>query len=87
MRNAWTIAAATYGETTRRPVYSITLVAFALLVYCSHFVTAFAFYQEVEWMSLGITAGCVVLFLGGAIVAYDPSRGLMARKQDTGGNG
>lgn len=47
----------------------------------------FGFYQEVEWISLGVTAGCVVLFLGGAIVAYDPSRGLMARKQDTGGNG
>jgi ABC-2 type transport system permease protein len=47
----------------------------------------FAFYREVDWMSLGVTAGCVVLFLGGAIIAYDPSRGLMARKQDTGGNG
>jgi ABC-2 type transport system permease protein len=47
----------------------------------------FAFYREIEWTSLGVTALCVVLFLGGAIVAYDPSRGLMARKQDTGGNG
>jgi ABC-2 type transport system permease protein len=26
------------------------------------------------------------VFLGGAIIAYDPSRGLMNRKQDTGGN-
>ena len=47
----------------------------------------FAVYREVDWLSLGVTAGCAVLFLGGAIIAYDPSRGLMARKQDTGGNG
>ncbi len=47
----------------------------------------FAFYQEVEWISLAVTAGCAALFLGGAVIAYDPSRGLMARKQDTGGNG
>jgi 4-hydroxy-tetrahydrodipicolinate synthase len=33
-----------------------------------------------------VVAGCTVLFLGGAIIAYDPSRGLMNRKQDAGGN-
>ncbi len=46
----------------------------------------FAFYGRIEWFSLGIVAGCTVLFLGGAIIAYDPSRGLMTRKQDGGGN-
>ena len=46
----------------------------------------FAFYGQVEWLSLGVVAGCMVLFLAGAIIAYDPSRGLISRKQDTGGN-
>jgi ABC-2 type transport system permease protein len=46
----------------------------------------FAFYGQIEWFSLAVVAGCTVLFLGGAIIAYDPSRGLMTRKQDTGGN-
>ena len=46
----------------------------------------FAFYGQIEWFSLGMVAGFTALFLAGAIVAYDPSRGLMTRKQDTGGN-
>ncbi len=46
----------------------------------------FAFYGQIDWMSLGIVAGFTTLFLAGAIIAYDPSRGLMTRKQDTGGN-
>ncbi len=46
----------------------------------------FAFYGRIEWFSLAVVACCTVLFLGAAIIAYDPSRGLMARKQDTGGN-
>jgi ABC-2 type transport system permease protein len=46
----------------------------------------FAFYGSIEWTSLGIVVGFTVLFLAGAIIAYDPSRGLMNRKQDTGGN-
>jgi len=47
----------------------------------------FAFYGRVEWMSLGLVVLFTGLFLAGAIIAYDPSRGLMIRKQDTGGNG
>ena len=47
----------------------------------------FAFYGQVEWISLAVVTGCTVLFLAAAIIAYDPSRGLMNRKQDTGGNG
>ena len=46
----------------------------------------FAFYGQMEWTSLGVVAGFTALFLIGAIIAYDPSRGLMNRKQDTGGN-
>ncbi|MDZ5695808.1 MULTISPECIES: ABC transporter permease [Phyllobacteriaceae] len=46
----------------------------------------FAFYQEVEWTSLAVVIGFTAVFLVGAIIAYDPSRGLMNRKQETGGN-
>lgn len=47
----------------------------------------FAFYGQVEWTSLVVVVACTAVFLIGAIIAYDPSRGLMIRKQDTGGNG
>lgn len=47
----------------------------------------FALYGRIEWMSLGIVCGFTVLFLGGAIFAYDPAHGLLGRRRDTGGNG
>jgi ABC-2 type transport system permease protein len=47
----------------------------------------FAFYGQLQWQSLAAVFGFTIVFLGGAIMAYDPSRGLMARKKDTGGNG
>jgi len=47
----------------------------------------FAFYGQIEWLSLGVVVAFTVIFLTGAIIAYDPSRGLMTRKQDGGGNG
>jgi ABC-2 type transport system permease protein len=40
----------------------------------------FALYGEVEWMSLGIVFACTVVFTLGAILAYDPSRGLLVRR-------
>ena len=46
----------------------------------------FAFYGQVDWLSLAVVAAVTALFLAGAIIAYDPQRGLMTRKQDTGGN-
>jgi ABC-2 type transport system permease protein len=45
----------------------------------------FALYGQVEWTSLAVVVSCTAIFLAGAIVAYDPARGLMIRKQ--GGNG
>ena len=47
----------------------------------------FAFYGQTDWVSLAVVAGFTALFLAGAIIAYDPARGLMVRKQDMGGNG
>ena len=35
----------------------------------------FAFYGQIDWLSLAVVAGFTVLFLAGAIIAYDPSRG------------
>jgi ABC-2 type transport system permease protein len=40
----------------------------------------FALYGEVDWLSLAVVAGAAAVFTLGAIVAYDPSRGLIARR-------
>jgi ABC-2 type transport system permease protein len=40
----------------------------------------FAFYMQVNWLSLGVVTGCTVVFLGAAIIAYDPSRGMLVRR-------
>jgi len=47
----------------------------------------FAFYGQIEWTSLVVVVAFTAIFLTAAIIAYDPSRGLMVRKQDGGGNG
>ncbi len=40
----------------------------------------FALYGKMEWTALLVVAGCTLVFLAGAIVAYDPSRGLLTRR-------
>ncbi len=49
-------------------------------------LTRFALYGQIDWRSLVVVLGCILLFLGGAIYAYDPSKGLLSRRQDGGGN-
>jgi len=44
----------------------------------------FALYGQVDLVSLAVVCGCTVLFMVGAILAYDPSRGFLARR---GGGG
>ena len=44
----------------------------------------FALYGQINWISLAVVAGCTVVFMIGAILAYDPSRGL-ARRGPAGG--
>ncbi len=44
----------------------------------------FALYGEVNWTSLAVVLGCTVVFLGGAIYAYNPSKGLIARRGGPG---
>jgi ABC-2 type transport system permease protein len=45
----------------------------------------FSLYGRIDWVSLAIVGGCTLLFLGAAILAYDPSNGLLSRRQDGGG--
>jgi len=44
----------------------------------------FALYGKMNWVSFVVVAGCTALFMIGAILAYDPSRGL-ARRGPAGG--
>lgn len=47
----------------------------------------FAFYGKLELNSLAVVLALALLFMIAAIIAYDPSRGVMSRRQDMGGNG
>ena len=44
----------------------------------------FALYGQVNWIALAVVLGCTVVFLGGAIYAYNPSKGLIARRGGPG---
>jgi hypothetical protein len=48
MRNLRTLASATYGDVTRRPLYYILLFTFAFGIFGSKFLTLFSFYQEIN---------------------------------------
>ncbi|MCP4304213.1 MAG: ABC transporter permease [bacterium] len=50
-------------------------------------LTRFALYGEVNWQSLAVVVGCTLVFLGLAIYAYNPSKGLIARRGGPGGAG
>lgn len=45
----------------------------------------FAFYGQLHMTSLLVVSGCTIVFITGAVIAYDPSRGLMSRKPAAGG--
>jgi ABC-2 type transport system permease protein len=44
----------------------------------------FALYGQINWIALAVVLGCTVVFLGGAIYAYNPSKGLIARRGGPG---
>jgi ABC-2 type transport system permease protein len=44
----------------------------------------FAFYEKISWVSLLVVAGYTTVFLVGAIAAYDPARGFLARRKGPG---
>jgi ABC-2 type transport system permease protein len=46
----------------------------------------FALYGQIEWISLSVVIGFTSAFLAGAILAYDPSQGLLNRRKAPGGS-
>jgi ABC-2 type transport system permease protein len=44
----------------------------------------FAFYAKISWVSLAVVAAYTTVFLVGAILAYDPARGFLARRKGPG---
>ena len=40
----------------------------------------FALYLQVDWLSLVVVLGCTMVFLAGALLAYDPAKGLIGRR-------
>lgn len=44
----------------------------------------FALYAQINWVALAVVGVMTAIFLGGAILAYDPARGLLVRRG--GGN-
>jgi len=54
--------------------------------YCVDLVR-FALYCQVNWTALAVVGGTTAVLLGMAIVAYDPSRGMLARRQGPPGAG
>ncbi len=44
----------------------------------------FALYGQVSWISLSVVVGCGAAFLAGAVIAYDPARGFLARRRNEG---
>jgi ABC-2 type transport system permease protein len=33
-----------------------------------------------RWLAVGAAAGCTAAFLGGAVIAHDPARGMLMRR-------
>jgi ABC-2 type transport system permease protein len=48
-------------------------------------VIRFALYVQVNWTALLVTVGCTITFMSLAIFAYNPSKGLIARRGGPGG--
>ncbi|HEY1360818.1 MAG TPA: ABC transporter permease [Xanthobacteraceae bacterium] len=44
----------------------------------------FALYGQINWLALAVVGGCTALFMVGAILAYDPARGLLGRRGEPG---
>jgi hypothetical protein len=55
-----------------------------LLQQCEPFVRVAPYFQ-INWISLAVVGGCTALFMVGAILAYDPPRGFLARRGEPGG--
>jgi ABC-2 type transport system permease protein len=43
-------------------------------------LTRFALYAKIDWPALAVVCGCTIVFMVAAVVAYDPARGVIARR-------
>ena len=73
MRNIRTLAAATYGDVTRRPLYYILLFTFAFAIFGSKFLTLFSFFQEMNMVrEMGMATitfwGFIVIVISSGLV-------------------
>ncbi|MGI9413493.1 MAG: ABC transporter permease [Hyphomicrobiales bacterium] len=71
------------GETSPL-LYKICL--FNPFTYCVELIR-FALHGEFNGLAAAVVAGCTAVFLGAAIYAYNPSKGLIARRGGPGGSG
>lgn len=44
----------------------------------------FALYGQIAWLSLSVVFVCTLIFLGAAVIGYDPLRGFMSKKGGAG---
>ncbi len=79
MQSLRTLAAATYGEITRRPLYYILLAAFAVAILCSKFLSLFSFYQEMHMVR---EMGIATITFWGFIIAVITSGVVVTRELD-----
>jgi ABC-type transport system involved in multi-copper enzyme maturation permease subunit len=77
MSSIRTLAAATYGEITRRPLYYILLFSFAAAILLSKLLTLFSFYQEMHMVremgmaTLTFWGFIVVVLVSGTVVTQE----------------
>jgi len=45
----------------------------------------FSLYGQINWLALAVVVGSTAVFLGAAVLAYNPSKGLIARRGGPGG--
>src|ERR1043166_3158520 len=77
MSSIRTLAFATYGEITRRPLYYILLVSFGVAVFFSKLLTLFSFYQEMNMVremgmaTLTFWGFIIIVITSGIVVAQE----------------
>lgn len=71
------LARATYGETVRRPLYAILLLAFSVAIFLSKFLTLFSFAQEINLVremgmaTLSFWSLVIIAVLSGTLVTQE----------------
>lgn len=76
MQHLRILAAATYGDVTRRPLYYILLLTFAVAIFFSRFLTLFSFYQEMNMVrEMGMATmtfwGFIIVVVTSGLVVTD----------------